>query len=408
MHRFGALGALIAIAVQCLLPATVAAQTDGPSISGFTCCNLRHEGDLISDSNRTSLPMIPAGTPIRTMSYAPPYVVVQIGERRMRLQPPETGETARNIWLRRTILPRSPSARILAWPARVREAVARGEVAVGMTREQLVTSLGYPPDAATPPAASRAWRYEFTRTEHFYVTWDPEERVAEVHAQPHVAASVLFDSAAPRKIADTKCDASLPALGTTWSYRFLDRLYGRPAMRVSTRAMQCLGSVMQELVQLEVPGRDAVVRNLNARGIRIHALAALGDSAVIEVSPYLPATDQSARLLAGAAGVPGYPLGTPGLPDWIARVVSADWVDVEVPAGRYRALRVQVNGTRAYEQFTWNLAQYFQLVVWYAPKVRRLVRVEHMTRRGGPNDRLLVDDVLELLSYEAPSQGRRQ
>jgi hypothetical protein len=78
---------------------------------------------------------------------------------------------------------------------------------------------------------------------------------------------------------------------------------------------------------------------------------------------------------------------------------------VTVPAGTYRALRIEANGRRTsaiYSQAVF--AGEFNLVVWYAPDVKRYVRLEHRVWSANPMDKALIGhDVVELLKYTPPS-----
>jgi hypothetical protein len=71
-RRSVAVGVLLAagVAGTFVPPAASAGDKDGLHLPrvGFACCNLRYEGDWISDGNYAVLPMLPAGTPIKVVS----------------------------------------------------------------------------------------------------------------------------------------------------------------------------------------------------------------------------------------------------------------------------------------------------------------------------------------------------
>ena len=185
------LGALAAAAVAMSAPA----QTDGkePKLSGFTCCNLHYENDWISDANWSSLPMIPAGQPAKITDYGRYRIYVEIDGKNMRLgqdygRSEPLGQLARKI-----VVAQDPKAKVATWPAGAREAVKVGKIMVGMTKEQVIVSLGYPPVHQTPSLDSPQWKYWLTRVGSFLVVWDDKGQVRDVIADPGTRATVLLE-----------------------------------------------------------------------------------------------------------------------------------------------------------------------------------------------------------------------
>src|SRR5258706_6289379 len=52
---------------------------------GYTCCNLHHDKDFISDANWTHAPMIEAGAKIKVLSYGSNVANVEIDGKPMRI-----------------------------------------------------------------------------------------------------------------------------------------------------------------------------------------------------------------------------------------------------------------------------------------------------------------------------------
>jgi len=75
------------------------------------------------------------------------------------------------------------------------------------------------------------------------------------------------------------------------------------------------------------------------------------------------------------------------------RVVG--WEDIRVPAGRFRALKIEAPGT--YQRLDIRAAGRVRYEVWYAPKAKRWVKFRFTsTDRSGKPDR---DEIEELLAY---------
>jgi hypothetical protein len=120
-----------------------------------------------------------------------------------------------------------------------------------------------------------------------------------------------------------------------------------------------------------------------------------------ELAPYLIAAN-GGKAPADPGRVGGYPIGGAGLAPWIYRALVQDWGQVTVPAGTFRVLRVEVNGDRERPAFTnVNNVGRFRITAWYAPEIKRYVRLEHRTWSGSISGagQLSGDEAVELLKY---------
>lgn len=189
--------------LQCLLAAVAtavvasgaSAQGDDrePKLTGFTCCNLHYENDWISDANWSSLPMLPAGQAAKITDYGRYRIHVEIDGKSMRLGQDYGRSEPLGQFARKIVVAQDPKAKIAAWPAGVREAVKLGKIAAGMTKEQVIVSLGYPPVHQTPSLDSPQWKYWLTKIGSFLVIWDEKGRVRDVIADPVTRATVLLE-----------------------------------------------------------------------------------------------------------------------------------------------------------------------------------------------------------------------
>jgi hypothetical protein len=155
---------------------------EAPWLTGYTCCNLRYDSDWISDANFSDLPFIPAGTPIAVMQPARDSyrAYATIAGRPFRLgldygRPVQGTEQ----WVSKIVLRDDPRINNAAWSLEVRQAIAQGKVMVGMTKEQVITSLGYPLPTKTPNLDSNVWRYSQNSSTQYDVRWE-NERVSQV------------------------------------------------------------------------------------------------------------------------------------------------------------------------------------------------------------------------------------
>jgi hypothetical protein len=163
------------------------------ALSGYTCCNFHYENDWISDANWSSMPMIPAGASIRTLEYGRYRILVEIDGRKMRLGLDYGRQQSLADWARKLIVQEDPRAKIASWPAPVRAAVRAGKVALGMTKAEVIVSLGYPPMHETPSLDAPRWKYWHTGFGTFLVSWDGAGRVNDVIADPQTRYGVLYE-----------------------------------------------------------------------------------------------------------------------------------------------------------------------------------------------------------------------
>jgi len=128
----------------------------------------------------------------------------------------------------------------------------------------------------------------------------------------------------------------------------------------------------------------------------------LGSSVpLLEVAPYfLAGGDEGASL--ASQKVAGYPHGPSGLAPWRIRATTRGWENVRVPAGTFRALCIQVDGERERQDIYWGQDGRFRIEAWYAPEVKRLVKLEHKTWEIS-SDKVNGDRALELISFRPPS-----
>lgn len=180
-----------------LLAASGAAWHAGPAAgqSGFTCCTFHHDGNWISDANWFIHPKIPPGTPARVVEYGDWRVGVDIGGRRMSLGLDYGRRQSLRAWAQLMIVAEDPKERIAAWPASVQEAVNAGKVALGMTKEQVIAAVGYPPAHATPSLDAPQWKYWYSTHDTYLVVWDEAGQVSEVRgSEAKVRRAVLLDT----------------------------------------------------------------------------------------------------------------------------------------------------------------------------------------------------------------------
>ena len=124
--------------------------------SGYTCCNLHYAQDWINDQNYGKLPMIPAGAPIKVTGFGRHRATVEIDGKPFRLGHDygRAQETTAQ-WVAKLVVATDPKVRLAAYPPAVRQAIQNGQVMVGMTKDQVLMTLGYPLHQRAPRDSTR-------------------------------------------------------------------------------------------------------------------------------------------------------------------------------------------------------------------------------------------------------------
>lgn len=140
--------------------------------NGFACCNLRYSGDQLSSSNYAQLPFIAVGTPVLVRAVDDAQAVVEINGQQMLMRPdPAQIRESPGQWLDKAVVAQDPRRRLEAFPVGVRAAIQSGRVMKGMTREQVIMSIGYPQMDEKKGLEAPSWRYWWSGFESFYVQW---------------------------------------------------------------------------------------------------------------------------------------------------------------------------------------------------------------------------------------------
>ena len=165
------------------------------------------------------------------------------------------------------------------------------------------------------------------------------------------------------------------AQAQSWTYSYADLQYGRHKATYTVRA-------------------DAAAEA--AKGSGAYLLRDLGASKTgLEYFPFALARGEPPAAWPAPSGYPVY--STPFL-EWKYTVKVGGWEEVKVPAGTFRALRVEVEGSRGKDPdpFWWpKQAARFQHTIWYAPEAQRYVKARH--RAWAMTDSLFADDAIELV-----------
>jgi hypothetical protein len=189
-----------------VLPAVVLAGCRGSASTGpplpieraerFTCCNLHYSSDAISDANYWTGTKLPVGTPVRIEHLTSDSVTFSTGKVLLTLTH-EYGTKKESFqqYLDKVLVASDPRPQIADYPRPVRRAIDNAKIERGMTREQVLLSLGYPPMDRTASVQDREWTYWWNRSFYYKVVFDDAGKVADVVGRPAPTAEVAIPNA---------------------------------------------------------------------------------------------------------------------------------------------------------------------------------------------------------------------
>lgn len=177
----------------------------------FTCCNIHHEKDDVSDANYSVGSTIPAGTVVQvTASGRDSVTVLANGTKLTLVHEYGAKEESAQQYFDKLLVAEDPKVQIGRFPTAVQDAIRDGRVERGMTREQVLLSLGYPPTHRTASTSAGEWLYWYNRWLTYKVQFDDSGRVSNVVGRPAptrdqpIVVEAPKPAAAPKRAAKKK------------------------------------------------------------------------------------------------------------------------------------------------------------------------------------------------------------
>ncbi len=163
------------------------AKAAAPLLQGYTCCNLRYEagGDWISELNYSGWPMIALGTPASVTKYGRSRASVDLGGKPMRIGQDYSREAlSLDQYMARLIVAEDPKIKLATYPKEFQEAIKVGKVMNGMSKEQIIMSVGYPLTQENPTMDAPMWRMWASSFSEYQLMWDSNGKVKDIIADP--------------------------------------------------------------------------------------------------------------------------------------------------------------------------------------------------------------------------------
>ena len=184
MRRIALIG-LVAFVGACKQPAPPGLLQEYQSRNLMTCCNIHYETDEVNDANYFVGSTIPAGTPVQVQSMTGNSITFTAAGKKLTLVHSYGGnQESMQQYLNKILVPDDPKARLATFSRSAQQAIHDGRVEKGMTREQVIMSLGYPPTHRTASTSDNEWTYWYNRGVTYKVQFDNQGIVSNVVGRP--------------------------------------------------------------------------------------------------------------------------------------------------------------------------------------------------------------------------------
>lgn len=170
---------------------------------GYACCNLRYSGDWVSDMGSGELPFIPVGTQLLVRDVEGARANVEADEKTYRFgHDYGRAQEKTSEWVDKLVVLNDPAPKIAKFPANIRTAIEAGKIAKGMTKEQLIMSMGYPATSDTPKLEAATWKYYWLRYP-LVVHWQGG-KVSKLEGNADIVAKAQISPVETAKVAPKK------------------------------------------------------------------------------------------------------------------------------------------------------------------------------------------------------------
>lgn len=188
------LACLLAVGSTWGAPAAAQEQTLKIPKDGYLCCNLRLNGTWASDANtpQSGVRLLPVGSRVIGLAYGSQQVDVEIDGHKISIGNDYSRTLSIEEFAARWIVPKNPTATANTWSPRVRQAIKATRVAKGMSRKQVLMSLGWPTTSNTPNMDDPVWQYRASNGSDYKVVFNEHWLVKAIDADDATKKFVLL------------------------------------------------------------------------------------------------------------------------------------------------------------------------------------------------------------------------
>jgi hypothetical protein len=161
---------------------------------GYLCCNMRTDGSWISDINyaENGKTVIPAGTPVTVTGYGRQRVYIQISGKKQAIGNDYSRDLSLDVFSKRYVVSDNPSDKLAQYPKPIQDAITSMRLTKGMSREQVLMSVGYPVSSENPNLDAKVWHYWVSSYAEFRVSFDDRGLVTDIDGDRDALEKVVM------------------------------------------------------------------------------------------------------------------------------------------------------------------------------------------------------------------------
>lgn len=164
----------------------------------YTCCNIYYENSDVVDANYHVGQTLPFGSPVQIVKMTNDSATFRSGATELTLrQSYGTAEESSRQYFAKVFVDTDPHTRFATFPSQVRSAITDGRVEIGMTKEQVILSLGYPATHRTKSTDLDTWVYWRNRWLSYHVEFGPDGKVVKFVGNAPTNGETIAASPAP-------------------------------------------------------------------------------------------------------------------------------------------------------------------------------------------------------------------
>jgi hypothetical protein len=147
----------------------------------YTCCNIHYESSNVSDANYYVGGTVPFGSPVQVQKAERGTLTILAGNQELNLSHRygEANETFQQ-YADKVLVSEDPKIKAATYSPSVQQAIKEGRVEQGMTRDQVIMSLGYPPAHRTPSLDAFEWTYWYNTWVTYRVQFGQDGKVSQL------------------------------------------------------------------------------------------------------------------------------------------------------------------------------------------------------------------------------------
>lgn len=126
----------------------------------YTCCNIHYEGDTINDGNYSVGSTLPFGSAATVEKMTSDSVTFRAGGTMLTLAHSYgRDQESSPQYFSKILVDSDPHAKFATFSKQVQSAISDARIERGMTKEQVIMSIGYPPTHRTASTDMNTWTY---------------------------------------------------------------------------------------------------------------------------------------------------------------------------------------------------------------------------------------------------------